>query len=342
MRWLWIIIVCLAACQPATPTPTATATLPPLAPLTTLEIGGQVFRLDLAMPHLRTAGMRWVRVQYRYDRAHDSPDVIANVMEPFKTQGLKVLLVVVGQIEQMRASPTEYNAALATFLQGVALHNPDAIQVWNEPNIDREWPAGQISGAAYTAMLRAASAAIRAANPQVMVISAAPAPTGFFNGGCTENGCDDNVFIQQMAQAGAADLVDCVGIHYNEGILPPNATSGDPRGNSSHYSRYFPAMLDLYARTFPVKPLCFTELGYLSGEGFTPLPSAFSWAAETSVAEQAAWLAQAVQLAHASQRVRLLMIWNIDSTSYGDDPQAGYAIRRPDGSCPACIALGQG
>jgi len=106
-----------------------------------------------------------------------------------------------------------------------------------------------------------------------------------------------------MAQAGAADLVDCVGIHYNEGILPPNATSGDPRGNSSHYSRYFPAMLDLYARTFPVKPLCFTELGYLSGEGFTPLPSAFSWAAETSVAEQAAWLAQAVQLARASQRV---------------------------------------
>jgi len=37
--------------------------------------------------------------------------------------------------------------------------------------------------------------------------------------------------------------------------------------------------------------------------------------------------------------VRLLIVWNIDFTGYGDDPQAGYAIIRPDGGCPVCVAL---
>jgi hypothetical protein len=340
-------LILLAACQPAAPprtaTPTSipTPTLLPLNPAPVMETGGQVFRLDVAMSHLRAAGMNWVRVQYRYDQGRSSAAEVANLIKPFNDQGLKVLLVVVGQAGQMQADPAAYYTAYAAFLGAVARLNPAAIQVWNEPNIDREWPAGQINGASYTDLLRQASAAIRAANPAVLIVSAAPAPTGFFSGSCNDNGCDDNVFIQQMNAAGAADLIDCVGVHYNEGILPPGATSGDPRGNSSHYSRYFPAMLDLYARTFPGKPLCFTEVGYLSGEGYPPLPAAFSWAAETSVREQADWLAGAVQLARASRRVRLLLVWNIDSTTFGDDPQAGYAIRRPDGTCPACDALGQ-
>jgi hypothetical protein len=130
-----------------------------------------------------------------------------------------------------------------------------------------------------------------------------------------------------------------VGIHYNEGIIPPTQNSGDPRGNSSHYSRYYNGMVSLYSSTFPGKPLCFTEIGYLSAEGYGPLPGAFGWAANTSVAEQAGWLASAATLARSSGRVRLFIIWNVDSTLYGDDPQAGYAIVRPDNTCAACNAI---
>ena len=32
-------------------------------------------------------------------------------------------------------------------------------------------------------------------------------------------------------------------------------------------------------------------------------------------------------------------IWNIDFDSYDNDPQAGYAIIRADGSCPACETI---
>jgi hypothetical protein len=188
-------------------------------------------------------------------------------------------------------------------------------------------------------MLSAAFQAIKRANPNVLVISGAPAPTGFFGGRCTANGCDDDAYIRGMAAAGAAQFADCIGIHYNEGILSPGATSGDPRGNSGHYTRYYPTMVNLYASVFPNKQLCFTELGYLSPEGFGPLPAGFEWAANTSVQEQAEWLAQAVTLARQSGRIRLFIVWNVDSTTYGADPQAGFSIVRAN-QCLACITMG--
>ena len=122
--------------------------------------------------------------------------------------------------------------------------------------------------------------------------------------------------------------------------MPPNQTSGDPRGNSSHYSRYYQGMFNLYASVFPGKSLCFTEIGYLSPEGYAPLPAAFAWAANTTAQQQSVWLSQAAQLAKNSGRVRVFIVWNVDSTNYGADPQAGYAIIRPNNTCNACVTLG--
>jgi hypothetical protein len=87
--------------------------------------------------------------------------------------------------------------------------------------------------------------------------------------------------------------------------------------------------------------VCFTELGYVSPEGYGPLPGSFGWGADTSVAEQAAWLDDAVSLSRSSGKVRLVIIWNVDFTNYEGDPMAGYAIIRPGGGCPACQALGR-
>jgi hypothetical protein len=102
-------------------------------------------------------------------------------------------------------------------------------------------------------------------------------------------------------------------------------------------------MVNLYSGAFGgSRPLCFTELGYLSSEGYGGLPPNFSWASGTSVSEQAQWLAEAVTLSKQSGRVRMLIVYNVDFTSYDPDgdPQAGYAIIRPGGSCPACSSLG--
>lgn len=301
------------------------------------ELGGQVFSFSYPS-QMHGMGMKWAKSQVVYNLG-DPASIAQGAIDAAHSNGFKILLSIKGNPAQIAANPTQYYQNFANFLAGVAQLGPEGIEVWNEQNIDREWPVGLISGAQYAQMLSAAYQAIKNANQNVLVISGAPSPTGFFGGACTPNGCDDAPFLQQMAQAGAGQFLDCVGIHYNEGILSPTQSSGDPRGNGSHYTRYYSGMVNTYASVFPNKPLCFTELGYLSPEGYSPLPSSFSWAAGTSAQEQAVWLSEAVTLSRQSNRIRLLIVWNVDSTEYGADPQAGYAIIRPDNSCNACNTL---
>ncbi len=304
-----------------------------------LQVGGHIKNFDeKSQAAMRTAGMTWVKKQVTYGIS-DGKDLI----EAAHAQGYKVLLGALGQKERLAEDFNEYVAEFAKYVAHLAQLGADAIEVWNEPNIDREWPAGQVNGASYTRLLKAAYEAIKEANPDTLVISGAPAPTGFFGGGCAWSGCDDDVFMYQMANAGAANYADCIGIHYNEGILPPRAQGGDPR--SEHPTRYLIPMLRRV--TWPFRnadiPMCMTEIGYLSPEGYGPLSQGFAWAATTSVAEQAAWLSQALLIMsnYDAMPVELAIIWNIDFELYGEDPQAGYAIIRPDGSCPACEAIAE-
>ncbi|MEM6529265.1 MAG: hypothetical protein AAF653_13285, partial [Chloroflexota bacterium] len=190
-------------------------------------------------------------------------------------------------------------------------------------------------------LLAPASNAIRSANANTIVISGAPAPTGFFGAaGCTDNGCNDDVFMQQMAAAGAGQYMDCVGLHYNEGIVPPSQVGGDPRGEYPTY--YLQSMTQRGYSPFGGIPVCYTELGYLSGQGFDqPIPASFAWANNTTVAQHAAWLAEAASISAQSGQVRMMIVWNVDFPFYtATDPMGGYAIFRPDDSCPACEQLG--
>ena len=302
------------------------------------ELGGQA--LSFAHPgHMHNARMTWVKRQVKWHGSEPASN-FQHMIDSAHANGFKVLLSVIGEKGQIAGNPSGYYQNYANFLADLARGGANAIEVWNEMNIDREWPSGQIGGGNYVQMLSAAYNAIKSANPGTMVISGAPAPTGFFQG-CGSGGGDDDCFLQQMAAAGAANYMDCVGVHYNAGIVPPDATSGAPVGSSGHYSWYLPRMMQLYRSFFPSKPLCFTELGYLTGEGYGPLPGGFAWAAGTSLAEHAAWLAGAVHRLRASGYVRMYIVWNVDATLWSSDPQAGYAIVRPGGGCPACDSLRQ-
>jgi hypothetical protein len=170
-----------------------------------------------------------------------------------------------------------------------------------------------------------------------MVISGAPTPTGAFQGCSYQDwlnmtGCDDAVWIADLAAAGGANFMDCVGVHFNAGATSPSASSGHPAG--THYSWYYGGMVNAYSVVG--RPLCFTEFGYAVGPG---LPEAFAWANDNTVEEQAAWLAEAAALS-AQRNVRLMIIWNVGGFGgAGGDPQGAYAIVR-GGSCPACASLG--
>ncbi len=341
-----IVTACDTVTAAAAPTAAASGgNLPPpvagSAAGGSFELGGQFLQLNAnTVGLMKRAGMTWAKTQVRYELGQDGGSV-AGIVSAAHSNGFKILISVLGDQTQM-GDFNGYLSSYSGFVAGVAGAGADAIEVWNEPNIDREWPGSSINGANYTQLLAAAYNAIKAKNPSVMVISAAPSPTGFFGtAGCGSGGCNDDVFMQQMAQAGAANYMDCVGLHYNEGIVPPTQSSGDPRGDN-YPTRYFSTMLARGYNPFGGKPVCFTELGYLSGQGFNQaIPANFAWADNTTVAEQASWLAGAATAAAQSGHVRLMVVFNVDFPSFTDnDPQGGYAMLRPDGTCPACDALG--
>ncbi len=320
----------------ATPQPPALPPPPPSgANLRGFELGGQVQSLSpTTVNAMRRAGMTWVKRQ-----AKEGDGAAFGYIGEAKANGFKILLSVIGNIDLV-VEPS-YQDTYANFVGQLAAAGADAIEVWNEQNIDREWKRGAISPVTYTQLLAKAYSAIKASNPNTLVISGAPAPTGAEAAFGSDRVWNDDRYAQGMAAAGAGRYADCIGLHYNEGIVSPNQRSGDPRGDN-YPTRYFDGQIARGLNPFGGKRGCFTELGYLSPQGYGGLPSNFAWAANVTVQQQAQWLAEAALRAAQSGRIRLMIVFNVDFTYYGaDDPQAGYAMIRPDGSCPACETLGR-
>lgn len=336
-----IVVICdqvtVAQAEPtAAGTPVAGLPAPIAGPVGPggLEVGGQVTGLfPEAVNAMTTAGMRWVKIQV--NPGMPEATAVAFINEAH-SKGFKILLSVVG--DPKRIMDDAYQNEFATYLNRLAIAGADAIEVWNEPNIEREWPIGQINGGNYTKLLAKAFNAINQGRDATLVISGAPAPTGFFgSAGCTAQGCNDDVFYQQMAAAGAGQYMDCVGVHYNEGIVSPLVNTGDPRDN--YPTRYYSGNLNRALANFPGKQACFTEIGYLSGEDYGALPGNFAWAGGTSVDEHAQWLGEAVGKARGDGNVRLMIVFNVNFTTFTDDPQAGYAMIRKNGACPSCAKI---
>ncbi len=93
-----------------------------------------------------------------------------------------------------------YVTAVAERYEGRVHH----YQVWNEPNVFPEWGNQDANPEAYTEMLCAAYDALKAVDEDIVVVSAALAPTvamGGFN-------LNDYIFLQRMLDNGAGDCFD--------------------------------------------------------------------------------------------------------------------------------------
>lgn len=295
------------------------------------DLGGHVNDL-VHITQMKGAGMTWVRTEVT------DLNLPADFIKEAKSKGMSVLVTAIG--DRSRVMDEAYRAEWTQHLGKIAAAGADAIEVWSGPNYEADWPTGNINGASYAALLKQAYSAIKQANPNTFVISGGMAQTaGSYNGGCDEHGCDELAFLSQMAAAGAKDALDCIGIHFTNGIEAPSAA-----GNGNYLMSFTPLWNAYYGAFNGAKPVCFTALGYVTSEGFTGgMPSNYAFAAGTTLKNHADWLAEAAKLAKTSQKVRLAIVWNVDSTLWraGDDgdPQAGYAMIRPDGTCPACETL---
>ncbi len=301
------------------------------------ELGGHFLTFD-NLSTMHDVGMTWAKTQVVFDQW--APDIKGQI-NTAHANGFKLLVGAVGN--RALAADSNYQKQFAQQLASLASQGADAIEVWNEPNLDREYGGsgtGKVSPESYTNLLRTSYSYIKGARRSTLVIAAATAPTGYFGGGCSNVGCDDEPFLTRMARAGAANYMDCVGAHHNGTMVGPDTTSGAPVGSSDHHQWYFQGTLAVVSGAFGGRvPICWTELGYVTGEGIGSLPAGFGWGSNITLANQAAWLGRAAVLSRNSGRVRFMVVWNVNARQFDSDPQAGFSIVRPDGSCPSCASL---
>ncbi len=92
-----------------------------------------------------------------------------------------------------------------------------AYQIWNEPNLSREWGNQVPDAEGYVELLQVCSEAIREVDSDVMLISAGIAPTG--NNDAIAQ--PDDVYLDRMYEADFQQYIDVVGVHA-PGFSPPN------------------------------------------------------------------------------------------------------------------------
>ena len=112
-----------------------------------------------------------------------------------------------------------------------------AFQIWNEPNLAREWGGKRPNPAEYVQFLGKAYRAIKAVHPNAIVISAGMAPTGSNDG----NAMPDDVFYEEMykAMGGSSNgYFDMLGVHGAGFAAPPELDPAEAAADKPKYGGY--------------------------------------------------------------------------------------------------------
>ncbi len=291
-------------------------------------------------------GVSWVRVPVVWGTMETSKASIDFTsldaqIDALATAGAKLLLTVSSAPDWARNTttesgpPTDFND-YANFIGALANRYKGKVQayeVWNEPNIRREWSGRPLSAASYVEMLRLAYAAIKRADPAATVVSAGLSPTGYNDG---VNAINDRTYLRQAYAAGLANYSDAIGAHPNGWANPPDATcctaSPGVSGWFNDRSFYFRDTLKDYrdimtqngdSGTF----IWVTQFGWGSSEAVAPDPNAvdpnFGFVNFTSQAQQAQYVARGFELGRTLGYVGPMFLWNLNGCpAVGNQPQS--------------------
>ena len=190
--------------------------------------------------------------------------------------------------------------------------------IWNEPNLAVNWGGQPPDPVGYAALLKAAFAAIKAADPDALVISAGLASTNQQDAAAL----DDRLFVQAMYAAGAAPYFDALGAHPYGFGRPPD----DARG--AHDGLNLARVLDLHdamqAAGDGKKPVWVTEFGW------TVQDAAGAGGQAVTLGQQAEYTAAAFGRASVDWPwLQLLAVWNLGGEGH---PEAGgYSLLEANG-----------
>ncbi|HML24921.1 MAG TPA: hypothetical protein PKD09_24920 [Aggregatilinea sp.] len=203
-----------------------------------------------------------------------------------------------------------------------------AYQVWNEPNLDREWGGRSPNAEGYVSLLKTCSQAIHAADPDAIVISAGLAPTGTVSPAVIP----DMVYLRQMYDAGASEWFDVLGLNapgYGDPPdMSPDAAAEQYDGNRWRVFRHVEDMRAIMVdEGDAAKQIAILEMGWTTD---TVHPD-YAWHAVTDE-QQAEYLVGAYQWAAAHWRPWLGLMTTIYLSDFDwtpDDEEYWWAIDLP-------------
>jgi hypothetical protein len=178
------------------------------------------------------AGFHWIRQEFSWqdieihgrgdfiDRRNDPAGIDAwakydHIVDLTERYGLEIIARITSPPAWSRAAgdamgtfapPDDYDdyarfaALLAERYQGRIRY----YQIWNEPNIYPEWGEQNVSPEQYTDLLCRAYHAIKAVDPEAVILSGALAPNAELSG----RNFNDYLFLQRMYDAGAGECFD--------------------------------------------------------------------------------------------------------------------------------------
>ncbi len=206
-----------------------------------------------------------------------------------------------------------------------------AYEVWNEPNLAREWGNQPPNPQQYVELLKGCYLGIKSADPNAIVISAGLAPTGTSD----QTAMPDDQFFDQMYQAGAANYFDILGVDAPGYKAPPEISPADVAARSDlGGQRFFAfrhvedirAIMEKYHDA--AKQIAILEFGWTTD----PIHAAYAWHAVTEQ-QQADYMVRAYQYAydHWSPWISIMSALTLPDPFWTpDDEQYWWAITYPD------------
>ncbi len=346
------------------PSSTGPTPLPPPVPKPGYGVQVHLFAGDMAET-LRWAqglGVGWVKQQVEWHTIEHGPDnfdwmLLDRAVEACNGFGFKLLLGVTHAPDWTRASELEsgppanyaefgrFMGQLATRYRGRVV----AYELWNEPNLAREWRGDTLDPARFVALVAEGATAVRAADPDALVISGAPAVTGINDG---VEAIDDRVFLRGMYEAGIAQWIDGIGAHPYGFANPPDESWQGPThvasSHNSHPSFFFRDTLEDYHALMLAygdtgHQIWVTEFGWSSTDKMGQMDTTgWEYGREVSETQQADYIVRAFWMGDERPWVGPMFLWNLNLAAIwgSGNPVSAYGLLRPDGSYrPAYIAL---
>jgi len=230
------------------------------------------WKIQYTLQMARQMGAGWIVEFFPWAYAQPAPDrfdwrQFDLIINHAQAQGLQVVARIGLTPEWARPSDTPltyldetayddfaaFAAAFASRYRGRVSH----LIIGNEPNLSFEWGYRQTAPADYAALLKTVYPAVKAANPDMMVLAGALAPT--LEPAGSANGLNELDYLAGMYQAGAADFFDGLAAHTYGRTFPPAA---DPGPNLLNFRRLELQMAIMAEYGDADKPIFITETGW--------------------------------------------------------------------------------